>query len=517
MRTNAGRTKIVGLLLLTAIVIAPFVYLPINPLRVFAAFPRFVRFMYSNFLPPNFDGITAHFPVILRTLLFAVVGTYISAFLAFFLALFIARETCRFTAVRGVLRFIISFFRNVPLLVWGTVLVFIFGIGSLVGVVALVLATLGFLARSYADSIDEIGANKLEGLKSTGAGYWQILVHGLLPEFIPSWINWTLFAFEINIRASAVLGMVGAGGLGLLIQVNLDFRSFRRAMALVILLIGLVFAAEILTNLIRRVVALQQKTNIPPLLEKAMQFGTVAALVWLFLWSSRTLELNFAVFATRFMANAQNVLPQFIAFNPEIVGEVLYQLMISMLLGICGLVLGAVVSIVLSFLAASNTTPFAPLGYIIKGAVSVIRAVPSLVLILMVVASLGFGHTTAVVGLMFSSLGYLTRAFIASIEEQDFGIIEAMRATGATRLQIITHGLLPGLATSFIAWLAIRLESNIADSVSLGIVGAGGVGMLIARFNRQLNMANLATTIYVVFGVMVVLEVVSNWLRKSKT
>jgi len=503
------------LTVLTAIIFMSFFYLRVNPINVFTAFPNFFRFLNNNFLPPNFTGITAQLPIVRRTLLFAVVGTYISAFLAFFFGLLMARETNPFAPVRGVVRFFVSFLRNVPLLVWGTVLVFIFGIGSLLGVVTLVLATLGFLARSYADSIDEIAGTKLEALRANGAGYWQVLFHGLIPEFIPAWINWTLFSFEINIRASAVLGMVGAGGLGLLIQTNLDLRSFRRAMALILILVAMVLITEILVNTIRRLMAKQSRTQLSPFWDMLYRISVTAGLVALFFASARALNLNFTLFATRFIDNAGTVVPRLIAFNPGALPEILYQLFISIIVGICALAIGTAVSMVLAFLAASNIAPWKPLGWAIKGAISIIRAVPSLVLILMVVASLGFGYTTAIAGLMFSSVGYLTKAFIASIEEQDFGIIEAMRATGASRLQIITHGLLPSCATAFISWVSIRLESNISDSISIGIVGAGGVGMLIARANRQLNFPNLTTIILVIFAAMLVIEFGTGTLRKK--
>jgi phosphonate transport system permease protein len=133
----------------------------------------------------------------------------------------------------------------------------------------------------------------------------------------------------------------------------------------------------------------------------------------------------------------------------------------------------------------------------------------------MIVVSLGFGPTAAVVGLMFSTLGYLTRAFVGTIEEQGYAAIDAMRATGANRLQIIFKGLLPGVFTAFVAWVAIRLEANVADSVSLGIVGAGGVGMLISRAERQVNFPNLTTTILVIFAAMYLIELSALWLKKK--
>ena len=500
-----------------AVLIFAFIYLQVNPLNVFASFPNFAYFLYNNFLPPNFDGVTTHFPTVRRTLLFAIVSTYISAFMAFFFGILMSRALSPLSAIRVVTRFFVSFLRNVPLLVWGTVLVFIFGIGSMLGVVTLVLATVGFLARSYADSIDEIAGTKLEAIRVSGAGYLQVLFHGLVPEFIPSWVNWTLFSFEINIRASAVLGMVGAGGLGLLIQTNLELRSYRRAMALILILVVMVLIAEILVGLVRRFIEWQKTAQMKwqPLTKKLFQLLVAVMLAALFFVSAYFLEINIAQTISRVQANATRVIPQLIAFNPSFLPEIFGQLFVSILIGICALALGALVSVVFAFLGASNTTPFAPIGWFIKAAVSILRAIPSLVLILMVVASLGFGATTAIVGLMFSSVGYLTKAFIASIEEQDPGIIETMRALGASKFQIIVHGIFPGVITSFIAWVSIRLEGNVADSVSIGIVGAGGVGLLIARATRQLNFANLTTVIVVIFATMLVVEFVAGALRRK--
>jgi len=494
------------------LVIASFGFLNVNPLNVFASFPAFTAFFYDNFLPPNFGGWIGNVPVIISTLLFAVVGTYISAFLAFFLGILMAREMNPIGPLRGLVRFVVSFLRNVPALIWATIMVFIFGIGAMVGVLALVLVTLGFLARSYAESINEIAGTKLEAIRSGGAGYMQVLFHGLVPEFIPAWINWTLFSFEINIRVSALLGMVGAGGLGLLIQTNLDLRSFRRAAALVLILAVLVLVTEFLVNLIRAWMEKQRTVNHPPHVQKIRGFLAAACLVSPFLISVWLLDLDLALFLSR-LENARRVFYLLAAFNPAALPEIVYQLAVSIALGICGLVIGCALSMVLAFLAASNITPSRSLSWAIKGMVSLIRAVPSLVLILMVVASLGFGYTSGVVGLVLSSVGYLTKAFIATIEEQDFGIIESLRATGASRLQIMLHGIFPCVRSAFLSWSSIRLESNIADSVSLGLVGAGGVGMLVSRAVRQVNFPNLTTTILVIFAAMLLIELATSRMK----
>lgn len=239
-----------GLIVLTILI--TFMYLEINIVTIVLSFPQFVSFFVTNFWPANIASLPTYLPYVIETILFAVVGTYISAILAFVLGLLMAEQTNPFAGLRVVIRALISFMRNIPVLVWASLLVYIFGIGNLVGLIALILATLGFLTRSYAESIDEIAGSKLDALKASGASYWQILFHGLLPEFAPAWLNWTLFSFEINIRASSILGMVGAGGIGIMIQTNIRLFKYHEALSLIILLVVMVLLTEFLVNRLRR-------------------------------------------------------------------------------------------------------------------------------------------------------------------------------------------------------------------------------------------------------------------------
>lgn len=244
--------RLTSAIAIVAIVGMSFGYLQVDPLTALADFPSFIRFFMANFWPMKITNLTVYLPLVLQTLLFAVVGTYFSAFLAFFCGILMSEETNPVWPLRIGVRVVISFLRNIPILVWASLLVYIFGIGPLVGLLALILATLGFLARSYAESIDEIGATKLEALRATGASYWQVLFHGLIPEFLPAWLNWTLFSFEINIRASAILGMVGAGGIGIMIQTNIRLFKYHEALFLIVMLAVLVLLTEFSVNLLRK-------------------------------------------------------------------------------------------------------------------------------------------------------------------------------------------------------------------------------------------------------------------------
>ena len=229
-------------------------YLEISPSEAVKGFPAFVRFFVIKFLPASFKNIRASVPAVIDTVLFAVAATYLSTALSFLFGLLMSDKTNPITPLRLLCRGIISFLRNVPVLVWASILVYMFGVGEIVGLLALIIATLGFLSRSYAESISEIAGSHLEALQTAGASYGQVLVHGLIPEFLPSWINWTLFSFEINIRASAILGMVGAGGIGVLIQTNLKLFKYQEACAIILVVIVIVLLTEFMTNKIRRMI-----------------------------------------------------------------------------------------------------------------------------------------------------------------------------------------------------------------------------------------------------------------------
>jgi phosphonate transport system permease protein len=247
--------KIICLLSAAAILVFVFTYAGIDVIEAARGLPEFAFFFARNFLPPNFGRLGVYAPLILQTILFAVVGTYFSSIAGFALGLLLAEKTNPLRPLRLAVMLILSILRNVPFLVWASLLIYVFGIGNIVGLIALILATIGFLSRSYAESINEIADSKIEALKATGASGFQILVHGLIPEFVPAWLNWTLFSFEIGIRASAVLGMVGAGGIGIMIQTNMRLMRYREAFSLVLVLIVMIllteFAAGRLRNLIK--------------------------------------------------------------------------------------------------------------------------------------------------------------------------------------------------------------------------------------------------------------------------
>ena len=213
-----------------------------------------------------------------------------------------------------------------------------------------------------------------------------------------------------------------------------------------------------------------------------------------FIGSFMGLGIDMGKFVER-LSNVGPVLRRMAAINLTILPDIAAGIGISMALAVVSLLAGAVISVILAFLAAS-----------------VIRAVPALVWVLMVAASIGFGNTGGMIGLMFPVIGYLTKSFIATIEEQGGGAIEAMRASGTRWIDIVLKGLLPESIPGFISWIAIRFESNIAESISFGMVGVSGIGMLLNRAIYQYKYSSITTIILVIFLSMFVIEILSNYI-----
>lgn len=230
-------------------------YLKISFADMVMGLPQFIMFFFQKFLPANAENLGAYIPSVIDTLGYAVIATYISTILAFILGILISEHTNKFKILRWIVRGFVSILRNIPFIIWGALLVYIFGIGGIVGVLALILVTIGFLGKSYAESIDEISGDKLEALRANGASYFQILFHGIIPQFVPAWINWTLFAFEINVRASVVLGLVGAGGVGVLIDTNINLFKYGEALTIIAVVVSIILITEFVTNSIRKRIA----------------------------------------------------------------------------------------------------------------------------------------------------------------------------------------------------------------------------------------------------------------------
>ncbi|MEK3884113.1 phosphonate ABC transporter, permease protein PhnE [Paenibacillus sp. PL2-23] len=209
-------------------------------------------FLFVDLMPPDLSGLPDLIGPALDTIYMSFVAMFIGSIIAGGLSIFAAATTSPHPVLQVALRAFSAMFRNIPVIIWTILLVASFGLGNLVGTLSLLIVSIGMLVRCFAESLEEIDMGQVEALRAAGAGYWQVIGQAVLPQFLPSFIGWSLYNLEINVRASTIVGMVGGGGLGFAIQSGIKLFQYKDVSMAVILVLVIVLATEMLTNSIRR-------------------------------------------------------------------------------------------------------------------------------------------------------------------------------------------------------------------------------------------------------------------------
>jgi len=179
-----------------------------------------------------------------------------------------------------------------------------------------------------------------------------------------------------------------------------------------------------------------------------------------------------------------------------------------------GTVAGVVFAVPLAVLAARNTTPSPALYVFARASIALFRAVPDLVWALLFVTAVGLGAFPGVLALAVHSIGMLGRLFAEVIEDIDMGPVEAVSLTGAHRLAVFTHAVVPGVAPSLLGIALYRLDENIRASIVLGFVGAGGIGFQLLSAMNLFQYRDVSFYLIVNFLLVIIVERASAALRE---
>lgn len=200
----------------------------------------------------------------------------------------------------------------------------------------------------------------------------------------------------------------------------------------------------------------------------------------------------------------------------DTISNALYQLLVTFCLGILSTIFGAVLAFFCSLLCAKNIAA-SWLANIIKSLVALVRAVPTVLWVLIFAVSAGLGSVAAVIGLTFHSFAYLTKVYAESIEEIDSGTIEALRASGADFWQIVFQAILPASISRMVAWTFMRFEINFTNAVAMGAAaGAGGIGFqLYMAGSFYFDLHEMGFLTYVVVIAVILLEMVSTKIKEK--
>lgn len=202
-------------------------------------------------VPPDWTYFSVITSPILETIRMAIIGTTLGGIFAFILSLFAARNIFRSVWITIPARFILNLIRTLPELLLAALFVAVFGIGPIPGIFALTLFSLGIIAKLFYESVESIDPGPLEAMTAVGANKIKWIVFGVVPQVMASFMSFFLYAFEINIRAAAVLGLVGAGGIGLYYEQTLGFLDYDKTTSIIIYTLIVVLLIDYFSTKIR--------------------------------------------------------------------------------------------------------------------------------------------------------------------------------------------------------------------------------------------------------------------------
>lgn len=250
MKLPKRKFKVMNLVWAIIMIAGLFISINVTNTHISILFKNWDQFadIFVQISHPDLSYLSVIWPKLIETIKMAVLGTVIGSVVAFIYSLSIARNIVKNKAVTGVLRFIMNIIRTIPDLLLGAVFVAIVGIGPVAGVVALAVVTFGIVVKLFYESIETIDPGPIEALTAVGANKLQIIHHAVMPQIMTYFISYVLYAFEINVRASTVLGYIGAGGIGLNLQQTLQVFNYAQTGTIIIVIIVVVVLIDYVSS-----------------------------------------------------------------------------------------------------------------------------------------------------------------------------------------------------------------------------------------------------------------------------
>jgi phosphonate transport system permease protein len=242
--------KFLGLVLIGAFLVQSMLAVQFSPVVFAQGLPDLVN-LVGRMFPPSLEVVPDVALASLETLQMAVVGTIIAALLSVPLAFLAAQNIAPSAILYHVSRSIIIFTRAIPDLIFALIFVAAVGLGPFPGTLALAISSIGMLGKLYAEAIEEIDFGQVEALRSTGSHPLQTLAFGVVPQVTPAIIGMTLYRWDINIRNSVVLGLVGAGGIGFQLLTSMRLFQYPEVLTIIIFVFVIILAVERVSSSIR--------------------------------------------------------------------------------------------------------------------------------------------------------------------------------------------------------------------------------------------------------------------------
>jgi phosphonate transport system permease protein len=561
-----NRTGLIALVVLTIVaLVASWRYIGMGVLPLFTGIGHIFTFI-GQCVPPDFYNFPHTLNEALVTVCMAVAGTALAAVLGVIVGFLAARNTTPHPAVRWVARGLIVLCRSIPDLVFAIIFVEALGVGVLPGVLALGFHSIGMLGKLFAEAIEQVPEQPREAVAATGAGRFQNLATAVWPQVMPAFSSITLYRLDINLRSSVVLGYVGAGGIGFLLNQDMGVLLFKRAVSIVIVIFVLIVAMEYVSAIIRHsligedapalsgqaakqvnpplprwAIAVIPKprperrpeaargrdvdnapgTGVPkdptrpPWTAKRVQQNGFALgavlLVVISLWVTKINPIT-AVTDVRQIWDTFTLYfpPDFSTDRAGLISGTLQSIAVAVVATVAGLVFALPIG-----LAASRNVAPRWLYRTARGFLVIVRAVPELILAIVFVVAVGLGLVAGTFALIVGTVGFMSKLVADGIEEVSPVPREAVLSAGAAKMQETATSVILPAAPALIGNSMYMLDVNFRSSTVLGLVGGGGIGFILSQATQVLAYRTVGAIVITTFAVVLVIEILTNWLRKQ--
>ena len=462
----------------------------------------------------------------LESLFIGVLGTALAAVIGVSLALVAARvpdlpdppgggSVVRLAGggLRFCVRFLLGVLRAIPDIVWAFLFVRLFGLGPGPAVLAIAVSTGGVIGKLFAELAEAVDPGPVHALRRAGAGRLGVLLYGVLPQVQRQFVAYALFRLECSIRSASILGVVGAGGLGSEIALSVRYFEYDKLATALIAVLAFVIALEAVSARLRRM-----------RIRWALVFaaiGSIAALAYLDIpWSE--LWRSGAVAARMSIGSAGDAIGVALDALPRALETVAMAWCATIAAAAVAFLFAPLVSrplIVGSYLPdpprprglarAARWSVFA----VARSGFQVGRAMPELTLALLFVMWVGPGATAGALAIAFHTVGVLGRLYGDIYEEVERGPAAALESTGASRLGVWAHGVLPQVFPRILAFTLYRFEVNVRMTAIVGFVGAGGIGTALHTAISLFHVADLVILLAVILFLVTALDWIGDRAR----
>ena len=479
-----------------------------------------------------------------------LVGTLLAAVLSVPIAYLAASNTTPGNGWRAAARFLGVLTRALPDVVLAMAFVLMFSLGTLPGILAIGIHSIGMISKMFADAIEQIDEGPRLAIRAAGGSKMQEFTSGILPQVLPSWVATVLHRNDINLRGSVVLGYVGVAGLGLEMSYAFKSLNYGKGLGIALVIFILCVVMEIVSSLVRGAMLGQQRQTrswidriIHPRLRDATTTAVAGPPAWAASpqtavrrpWTAERVRntsgiivavlvvigsvvvsqinwLDFFTFWAKFPEVAARFWPP--SFGSYEASAMIAAMRDTVAIALAATVLTLLPSLILGSLAASNVAPGAGARGVARFLLVGIRGIPELILAIVLVVITGLGAQAGVIALAIGGIGLLGKLIADSLEEVDRGPERALRAVGATRLQTYASATVPQGMQALIGHSFYMLDTNIRAATILGIVGGGGVGYYLLNASQGSRYETVTAIVLMILVTVLVVEGLAMWMRK---